>query len=58
MAAENENETAEPSERSRAMDAELLAISRVLRILEELTDDGKRRAVVYLASRYETVGMV
>ena len=58
MAAENENETAEPSERSREMDGELRSIGRILRILDELSDDGKRRAVAYLASRYETVGMV
>ena len=58
MAAENENETVEPSERSREMDGELRSIGRILRILDELSDDGKRRAVVYLASRYETVGMV
>lgn len=47
-----ENDTNETADRSRAMDTELLAISRVLRILEELTDDGKRRAAAYLASRY------
>ena len=54
MAVENENEAVEPSERSREMDGELRSIGRILRILEELTDDGKRRAVAYLASRYET----
>ena len=53
MAAEHEsNEVTEPNERSRAMDAELRAIGGILRILEEMSEGGRRRAVAYLSSRY------
>lgn len=44
-----QNETAD---RSRAMDTELLALGRILRILEELTEGGQRRAAMYLHDRY------
>ena len=53
MAAEHEsNEKEEPGEQSRKMDGELRAIGGILRILEEMTEGGRLRAVAYLASRY------
>lgn len=47
-----EKERDEPEEGSRRMDPDLLALSRIIRILEAMEPNSKRAALTYLRMRY------